>query len=77
MAEREKEQGGAGEPAEAAAPAAAPRGDARGTGAAARAGDAREADDGEKRRRLHPEDQARGDEFLRRGVNSVDRKPDR
>jgi hypothetical protein len=25
--------------------------------------------------RLHPEDQARVDEFIRRGVNSVERKP--
>lgn len=25
--------------------------------------------------RLHPEDQARVDEFVRRGVNSVERKP--
>jgi Protein of unknown function (DUF3094) len=27
------------------------------------------------RNRLHPEDQARVDEFIRRGVNAVERKP--
>jgi hypothetical protein len=27
------------------------------------------------RNRLHPEDQAKVDEFVRRGVNSVERKP--
>lgn len=40
----------------------------------------REEDDdasqaGEAERELHPEDQARVDAFLKRGVNSVERKP--
>jgi hypothetical protein len=34
-----------------------------------------EENDKTSQNRLHPEDQARVDEFIRRGVNSVERKP--